>query len=45
MKRAEEIHTRAIPRALESQMGRGAEAEEAEDIKEQIWLALEWVDS
>ena len=43
--RAEKIHTKAILRALESQMGRCAEAEEAGDIKEQIRLALEWVDS
>ena len=41
--RAEEIHERAILRALESQMGRCAEAEEADNIKEQIRLALEWV--
>ena len=45
VERADEIHTRAILRALESQMGRGAETEEAENIKEQIRLALEWVDS
>ena len=45
VERAEEIHTRAILRALGSQMGRCAKAEEADDIKEQIWLALEWLDS
>ena len=28
---------------MESQKDRCAEAEEAEDIREQIWLALEWV--
>ena len=40
--RTEEMRTTAILRALESQMGRGTAAEEAEDIKEQIRLALEW---
>ena len=35
----------AVLRALESQMDRCAEAEEAEDIREQIRLALEWVAS
>ena len=40
VKRAEEIHERAILRALDPQMGRGAEAEEEVDIKEQIRLAL-----
>ena len=44
IKRAEEMRTRAILRALESQMGRSAEAEEAEDIQEQIWLPRESVD-
>ena len=44
MERAEEVRTGAILRALESEMGRSAEAEEAEDSKEQITLALEWVD-
>ena len=39
--RSEEIRTRAILRASESQMGRCAKAEEAENIKEQIGLALE----
>ena len=43
--RAEEVRTEAILRAFESQMGRSAEAIEAEDIKEQIRLALECVDS
>ena len=43
--RAEDTHTRAILRALESQMGRGAAAEEADEIKEQNRLALEWMDS
>ena len=41
--RAEEVHERAVLRALESQMDRCAEAEEVEDIKEQIRLAMEWV--
>ena len=45
VERAEEIPRRAILRALQLQMGRCAEAEEVEDIKEQICLALEWVDS
>ena len=40
---AEEIHTRALLRALGTQMCRCAEAEEAEDIKEQIRLPLECV--
>ena len=35
----------AVPRALESQMDRCVEADEAEDIREQIRLALEWVAS
>ena len=39
--RAEDIHERAVLRALESQMDRCAEAEEVEDIKEQIRLAME----
>ena len=43
VERAEGRHERAILKALESQMGRGAEAEEAVDIKEQIRLALQWV--
>ena len=43
VERAEEVHERAILRALESQMGRCAEAQEVEDIKEQIRLALQWV--
>ena len=33
----------SVLRALESQMGRCPEAEEMEDIKEQIRLAMEWV--
>ena len=40
---AEGVHERAVLRALESQMGRCPEAEEMEDIKEQIRLAIEWV--
>ena len=44
VERAHEMRTRAIPTALESQMGRGADAEEEEDIKEQIRLALVWVE-
>ena len=40
VERAEVKHTRAILRALKSQMGKYAESEEAEDMKEQIWLAL-----
>ena len=43
VERADEIQERAIARVLESQMGRCAEAEEAWDIKEEIWLVLEWV--
>ena len=39
----EEVRENAILRALEWQMDRCAEAEEAEDIREQIRLALEWV--
>ena len=41
--RAEGVHERAVLRTLESQMGRCAEAEEVEDIKEQIRLEMEWV--
>ena len=40
---AEEVHEKAVLLALESQMDRCAEAEEVEDIREQIRLALEWV--
>ena len=43
--RAEEIHERAVLRAFEAQMDRFAEAEEVEDIREQIRLAMEWVAS
>ena len=43
VERTEEVRELAILRALESQMDRCAEAEEAEDIREQIRLALEWV--
>ena len=43
--RAEEIHERAVLRALKSQRDRCSEAEEVEDIKEQIRLAMEWVAS
>ena len=45
VERAEEVHERAVLRALESQIDRCAEAEEVEDIKEQIRLAMEWVAS
>ena len=41
VERAEEVHERAVLRALESQMNRCAEAEEVEDIKVQIRLAME----
>ena len=43
VERREEVRERAVLRALESQMDRCAEAEEAEDIREQIRLELEWV--
>ena len=43
VERAEEVHDRAILRALESQMGGCAQAQQVEDIKEQIRLAMEWV--
>ena len=43
--RVEEVREMAVLRALESQMDRCAGAEEAEDIREQIRLALEWVAS
>ena len=43
VERTEEVHESAILRALESQMDRCAEAEEVEDIREQIRLALELV--
>ena len=45
VERTEEVREMAVLRALESQMDRCAEAEEAEDIREQIRLALEWVAS
>ena len=45
VERAEEVHERAVLRALESQMDRCAEAEEVEDTREQIGLALEWMAS
>ena len=45
VERTEEVRDKAVLRALESQMDRCAEAEEAEDIREQIRLALEWVAS
>ena len=45
VERAEEVHERAVLRALESQMDRCAEEEEVEDIREQIRLAMEWVAS
>ena len=43
VERAEEVHEGAVLPALESQMDRCAEAEEVEDIKEQIRLAMEGV--
>ena len=43
VERAEKVHERAVLRALESQMDRCADAEEVEDIKEQIGSAMEWV--
>ena len=43
VERAEEVHKKAVLRALQSQMDRCAEAEEGEDIRERIRLALEWV--
>ena len=42
-KRAGEVHERAVLRGLESQMDRCVEAEEVEDIKELILLAMESV--
>ena len=45
VERTEEVREKAVLRALESQMDRCAEAEEAEDIREQIRLAFEWVAS
>ena len=41
----EEVREMAVLRALEWQMDRCAEAEEAEDIREQIRLAFKWVAS
>ena len=43
VRRPEEVRENAILRALESQMDRCAAAEEVEDIREPIGLALEWV--
>ena len=43
VERTGEVRKKAILRALELQMDRCAEAEEVEDIREQIPLALEWV--
>ena len=43
VERTEEVREKAILRALELQMDRCAEAEEVEDIRKQILLALEWV--
>ena len=43
VERTEQVSEKAVLRALESQMDRCAEAEEVEDIREQIRLALEWV--
>ena len=45
VERTEEVREMAVLRALESQMDRCAEAVEAEDIREHIRLALEWVAS
>ena len=45
VERAEEIHERAVLQELDLQMDRPAEAEEVENIKEQIWLGMEWVAS
>ena len=45
VERTEEVREKAVLRALELQLDRCAEAEEAEDIREQIQLALEWVAS
>ena len=45
VERAEEIHESAVVPAMESQMDERAEAEEVEDIKEHIRLAMEWVAS
>ena len=45
VERTEEVRKMAVLRALESQMDRCAEVEEAEDIREQIRLALGWVAS
>ena len=45
VERTEDVPEKAVLRALESQMDRCAETEEAEDIREQIRLALEWVTS
>ena len=41
VERTEEVRKNAILQALESQMDRCAEAEEVEDIREQLRLALE----
>ena len=41
VERTAEVREKAVLRAVESQMDRCAEAEEAEDIREQIRLALE----
>ena len=43
VERAMEVHKRVVLRALELQIDRCAEAEEVEDIREQIRLALKWV--
>ena len=43
VERADKVHERDVLRALESQMERCAEAEEVEDIREQMRLAMEWV--
>ena len=45
VERTEKVREMAILRAFESQMDRCAEAEKAEEIREQIRLALEWVAS
>ena len=45
IERTEEVHKIAVLRALKSQMDRCEDAEEVEDIREQIRLALEWMAS
>ena len=45
VERTEKVCEKAVLRALESLIDGFAQAEEAEDIREQIWLALELVAS